>query len=134
VGAIQRGLEEGTLHPAEQKRRLAGEVVASYHGEEAAVAAEQRFDRVHREHEIPQDGDEAEIPPAIIDKNGRVWLPRLLAALGLASSNADGARLVEQRGVRLDGVQVEYPNWDFKAEELSGQVLQVGRRRFVRLR
>jgi tyrosyl-tRNA synthetase len=133
VDALERGLADGSLHPAEQKRRLAREIVALYHGEEAARAAEERFDRVHREHEIPEDVDEMDIPAGAL-RDSNVWLPRLLATTGLASSNAEARRLIEQGGVRLDGEPVTDPDAEFAPADLSGRVLQVGRRRFVRLR
>ena len=132
LDGIERGLAEGTLHPAEAKRRLAAEIVTRYHGAEAAGVAEERFDRVHRQHEVPDEVPESAIPPDAVH-DGRVWLPRLLATTGLASSNADARRLIEQGGVRLDGEVVKDPDAEFKADELSGRVLQVGRRRFVRL-
>ncbi|MGH2681601.1 MAG: tyrosine--tRNA ligase [Actinomycetota bacterium] len=133
VDAVERGLAEGALHPAEQKRRLARAIVALYHGEETARAVEQRFDLVHREHLIPEDVEEVEIPSDAL-RDGTVWLPRLLAVTGLASSNAEARRLVEHGGVRLDGEPVTDPDAEFGPEELSGRVLQVGRRRFLRLR
>jgi tyrosyl-tRNA synthetase len=133
VDAVERGLADGSLHPAEQKRRLAREIVARYHGEEAARAAEERFDRVHREHEIPENVAEVEIAPEAL-RDGKVWLPRLMTAAGLASSHADGRRLIEQGGVRIDGELVADPDAEFAPAELSGRVLQVGRRRFVRFR
>ena len=132
LDAIERGLADGSLHPAEQKRRLGREIVNRYHGEDAARAAEGHFDRVHREHELPEDVPEATIPPDAV-QDGRVWLPRLLAATGLASSNADARRLIEQGGVRLDGETVDDPDAELTPDSLAGRVLQVGRRRFLRL-
>jgi tyrosyl-tRNA synthetase len=133
VDAVERGLADGSFHPAEQKRRLAREIVALYHGEDAARAAEDRFDKVHREHEIPEDVEEVEIPPDAL-RDGKVWLPRLMTAAGLSSSNADARRLIEQGGVRMDGQAVTDPDAEFAPGALQGKVLQVGRRRFVRLR
>jgi tyrosyl-tRNA synthetase len=132
LDAIEGGLADGSLHPAEHKRRLGREIVTRYHGEDAARAAEEHFDRVHREHELPEDVREAAIPPEAI-QDGRVWLPRLLAATGLASSNADARRLIEQGGVRLDNEPVGDPDQELAPEDLAGRVLQVGRRRFLRL-
>jgi tyrosyl-tRNA synthetase len=129
---VERGLVDGTLHPAEAKRRLAAEIVSRYHGPQAAAEVRSRFDRVHRRHEVPEDVPEVRVPAeAVLD--GRVWLPRLLAAAGLASSNADARRLIEQGGVRIDGEVVEEPDVEFEASALVGRVIQVGRRRFVRL-
>ncbi|MGH2764871.1 MAG: tyrosine--tRNA ligase, partial [Actinomycetota bacterium] len=132
LDAIDRGLADGTLHPAEQKRRLATEIVSRYHGAAAASAAAERFDKVHREHEIPENMPEATVPAEAV-QDGRVWLPRLLAATGLASSNADARRLIEQGGVRLDNQAVTDPDAEFAPPDLVGRVLQVGRRRFLRL-
>jgi tyrosyl-tRNA synthetase len=129
---LDRGLADGSLHPGEQKRRLAREIVTRYHGAEAAGAAKERFDLVHREHEVPEEVPEAPIPPGAVT-DGRVWLPRLLAMTGLAGSNAEGRRLIAQRGVRLDGEPVTDPDAEVGPEELAGRVLQVGRRRFLRL-
>lgn len=132
LDGIERGLADGSLHPAEQKRRLGREIVTRYHGEAAGRAAEEHFDRVHREHGIPEDVPEAAIPAEAI-QDGRVWLPRLLAATGLASSNAEARRLIEQGGVRLDNETVDDPDGELAPADLVGRVLQVGRRRFLRL-
>jgi tyrosyl-tRNA synthetase len=133
IDRIERGLTDRSLHPAEQKRRLAREIVLLYHGQDAADAAEAWFDRVHVEREIPQDIEESPIPATAV-KDGKVWLPRLLAALGLAASNSDARRLIEQGGVRLDGEPVTDPDAELPHGDLTGRVLQVGRRKFVRLK
>jgi tyrosyl-tRNA synthetase len=129
---VEAGLADGSLHPAEEKRRMARAVVGLYHGPEAAAAAEDRFDLVHRQHQVPPDVPEVPLPEgAMVD--GTVWLPRLLALLGLASSNADARRLVEQGAVKVDGQAIDDPNREFAPEELVGKVLQKGRREFVRI-
>jgi tyrosyl-tRNA synthetase len=130
---IEQALTDGSQHPGEMKRDLAGQIVRLYHGEEAARAAEERFDRVHREHEIPEEVPEVQIPADAL-RDGTVWLPRLLVATGLAASNGDARRLVEQGGVRLDGEVISDPDTELAPSELAGRVLQVGRRRFVRFR
>jgi len=135
VARIEAGLADGSLKPVEQKRRLARDVVDLYHGPGAGDEAERRFDRVHRERDMPEQIEEAEIPPdALKRKDGLIWLPQLLAALGLAPSNSAARRLIEQGGVRLDGELVTDPQMEYPARDLRGRVLQVSRRRFVRLR
>jgi len=62
-----------------------------------------------------------------------VWLPRLLVALDLATSNGDARRRIEQGGVKLDDEPVTDPAYEARVDELSGKVLQVGRRWFGRL-
>ena len=133
VDRIEAELADGALRADLAKRRLGREIVGLYHGAGAGEAAERRFDLVHREHEIPEDVTEAAIPNDCI-RGGRVWAPKLMAALGLAGSNSEARRLIEQGGVRLDGEPIGDPETELEVERLRGRVLQVGRRRFVRLR
>ncbi|MEA2207251.1 MAG: tyrosyl-tRNA synthetase [Blastocatellia bacterium] len=117
------------LSPRDQKRRLARALTERLHGEEAGAAAEARFERVHVEHAAPDDVEEY----AFAADNGEVHLPALLSdAFGL--SRSEGRRLLSQAGVRLDGVPVEDGRMDLPAAKLDGVLLQVGRRRFKRLR
>src|SRR5207244_9814668 len=111
---------------------LAREVVALYHGEDAGAAAEARFDLVHKQGGIPDDVPEAALPPDMAGEE-RVWLPRLLVAVGLATSNAEGRRLIEQGAVEVDGARVTDPATELAADGLAGRVLRVGRHRFVRI-
>jgi tyrosyl-tRNA synthetase len=132
IDAVEKGLAEGAGRPNEEKRRMAREIVALYHGAEAATGAEERFDLVHREHEIPQDMEEVPLPAGLA-KDGRVWLPRLITALGLAASNSEARRLIQQGGVRIDGEPVADPSAEVPVDDLAGRVIQVGWRRFVRI-
>jgi tyrosyl-tRNA synthetase len=130
--AVEAGLASGSLLPMDQKRRLAREIVDTYHGAGEGAAAEERFDRVHRDREVPEDVPEVPIPSEALE-SGTVWLPRLLVALGRAASNGEARRLIEQGGVRLDGEVVDDPARELRPEDLRGRVLQVGRRWFARL-
>ena len=126
------GLAEGSLDPWGEKRRMAREVVDRYHHVGDGAVAEQRFDAIHRQRVIPPDAPEVPIPQDAV-RNGTVWLPRLLASLGLVSSNAEARRLIEQGGVRLDGDAVTDPQSEFPVALLRGKTMQVSRRKFVRL-
>lgn len=132
VDAIEAGIADGSLHPAEQKRRMAREIVELYHGSGTGNRSEDAFNLVHRDREIPEDVEEAAIPAEAI-RDGMVWLPKLLSSLGLAGSNAEARRLIEQGGVRLDGEPVTDPQAEVPTEGIRGKILQIGRRRFVRL-
>ena len=130
--AIARRVTEGGKAAAEAKRRLAREVAATFHGPGAGQTAEERFDRVHKDRELPEAIPEVPLPDdAVMD--GKVWLPRLLPLLGLATSNGDARRLILQGAVRLQGEQVRDPLEEFRPQDLEGKVIQVGRRKFVRL-
>jgi tyrosyl-tRNA synthetase len=119
--------EEPQADPREAKRRMAFALTERYHGSEAAEAARERFDTVHIRHELPDDIEEF----GFSGENGQVHLPGLMAdAFGISRSEA--RRLLGQGGVKLDGRDVEV--LDLPADELDGAVLQVGRRRFKKLR
>jgi tyrosyl-tRNA synthetase len=133
VDEIEEALEDGKLHPAEAKRRLAWEIVRMYHGEAAADEARQRFDRVFKDRMLPAAAEipEREISSECVGVEGLVWIPGLLHSLGLAKSNSEARRLIAQGGVRLDGTPID--GEELAVAGLQGRVLQVGRRSFVRL-
>jgi tyrosyl-tRNA synthetase len=127
---VAKGLRDGNLDPWKEKRRLAREVVDLYHGGGAGAAAEGAFDRVHKAGELPEEISEEAIPPDLV-VDGNVYMPKLLAALGLAESANRGRGLIEQGGVRLDGERLD--GLEVPVDRLRGHVLQVGRRQFVKL-
>jgi tyrosyl-tRNA synthetase len=129
---VVAGLADGSVHPNAEKRRMARAVVDLYHGQGAGAAAEGRFDVVHRAHEIPDDVPVAALPAEAI-RDGMVWLPRLLSGTGLASSNGEAKRLIEQGGVRIDGRTVRDPDAELRPADVVGKVVQVGRRKFLRI-
>ncbi|MDL1899331.1 tyrosine--tRNA ligase [Anaerolineae bacterium CFX9] len=123
---LQRGLSDGSLHPNEAKMRLAREIVTIFHSAEAAEAAQKRWDEVFRGGSgIPED-----IPEAVIEAEEKVV--DVLRRLGMVPSGSEARRLIQQNGVRLN----EQPVTDIHAVitpvELPA-VLQVGKRKFVRL-
>ena len=130
---VDKGLADGSLDAWSEKRRLAREVVDLYQGDGAGAAAEEGFDRVHRERELPDQIRDVEIPHGLIAE-GSVYLPRLMKELGMADSNSQARSLIEQGGVRLDGKPVAGDALELPVAELRGRVLQVGRRQFVKLR
>ncbi|MFN8131464.1 MAG: tyrosine--tRNA ligase [Solirubrobacteraceae bacterium] len=118
------------LGPRDAKRAMARAITARFHDDDAAAAAEREFDRVHIEHRPPEEIEEAAFETAA---DGTVHLPALMAsAFGVSRSEA--RRLLEQGGVRLDGEPLGGGDQDLPAARLDGVVLQVGKRRFRRLR
>ncbi len=115
--------------PRDAKRALARALVARFHDAVAAQAAEEAFDRVHVRGELP-----AEVPVVEFSSpDGQVHLPALLAAaFGISTSEA--RRGLVQGGVRLDGDSVGNGSLDLDATAVDGRVLQLGKRRFVRVR
>jgi tyrosyl-tRNA synthetase len=123
------GEEQPGGHPGEAKRELARRLVARFWGPDAPQAAEERFDQVHVRRETP---DDVEVAPLRAGPGGKVHLPQLIAS-EFEISTSEARRLLSQGGVRLDGEVVDADRLDVPLEELSGKVLQVGKRRFRRL-
>ena len=115
--------------PVESKRRMAGLLTARLHGEDAARAAEEHFDRLHVSHELPDEIEELEVAP----ENGSAHLPAVIKD-GFGISSSEARRLLGQGGVKLDGEPLGAGDLDVPADRLDGRVLQVGKRRFRRVR
>jgi tyrosyl-tRNA synthetase len=119
--------EEPQSDPRDAKRHMALSLTERYHGTEAAERAQDRFDTVHVRRELPEEIEEFAFSP----ENEHVHLPALMAdAFGVTRSEA--RRLLTQGGVKLDGKELDV--LDVRADALDGAVLQVGRRRFKKLR
>ncbi len=120
-------MEEGSPaeDPMEAKRALARWIVGRSHGEEAAHAAEEHFNRLFRDRKPPEEMEEHSLP-----EGDPVHLPALLAD-AFALSTSEARRLISQGGVKLDGDAVS--EIDLPRARLEGAVLQAGKRRFVRL-
>jgi tyrosyl-tRNA synthetase len=119
----------GGQHPADAmiwKLELARRVTARWHGGAGARAGEEHFTRVVRHGEAP-----AEVPEVALPAGDPVHLPALLVSeLGVASTS-EARRLIEQGGIKIDGTPAT--GLDVPRKTLAGALLQVGKRRFVRL-
>jgi tyrosyl-tRNA synthetase len=110
----------------EAKLELAQRIVARYHGEDAAAAAEAHFTRVVREGQAPE-----EVPEAVLPADETAHVPALIRdVFGLSTSEA--RRLIAQGAVRLNGETLR--DFDLPRAALEDGLLQVGKRQFVRLR
>jgi tyrosyl-tRNA synthetase len=123
IREIESALKNNSRHPRDIKMELAREIVEIFHGKAAALEAEEKFKRVFQEREAPEEMPEFQLP------QGATVVDVLLSA-GLASSKSDARRLIEQKGVRLDGETLERGDVSFPH---SG-VLQAGKRKFVRVK
>jgi tyrosyl-tRNA synthetase len=115
------------LGPRDAKRALARALVERFHGSEAAIEAEAAFDRLFIARELPEEIEEH----VVRSSNGAVHLPELIAE-AFGGSRSEARRAIAGGGVKLDGEPVDA--LDLPAAELDGRVLQVGKRRFRRLR
>jgi tyrosyl-tRNA synthetase len=130
IARLDAAAQAGGPEAGTAKREMARRVVMLYHGDEAAREAEEAFDRLFKQNEAPEEMPEAALPSSAVD-GASVYLPRALVELGLAGSRSEARRLISQGGVRINGVPVTED--DQPVEDLVGAVLQVGKRRFVRI-
>jgi tyrosyl-tRNA synthetase len=126
------GEQEPGGHPAEAKRALARRIVERFHDADAAKEAESHFDTVHVAHEAPAEIPEVSLADADGVNDGQVHLPALIAG-AFEMSTSEARRLLAHGAVKLDGEALDAERLDLPAAELSGKVLQVGKRRFLRL-
>ena len=121
IEMLEKGITTGAEHPRDAKMKLAWEVTASFYGNDEAETAQTEFIQRFQHGEIPD-----EIPELVLT-TGKTWLD-LLVESNMVSSRGEAKRLFEQGGVKLN--QNTIKEWSAQAE--TG-VLQVGKRKFIRL-
>jgi tyrosyl-tRNA synthetase len=123
ISDIESGVNSGTMHPRDAKMSLAREIVSIFHDEKIAFQAEKSFEKVFQQKDIPDD-----IPEYTL--LGGQTVVEVLVATGLVSSKSDGRRMIEQKGVKLDGDVLDH--FDIPFPHVG--VLQVGKRRFIKVK
>jgi tyrosyl-tRNA synthetase len=126
--ALKQGMAGGTINPRDAKVRFAEEIITRFHNANAALEAHENFDRLHRNREIPEDVEVVTIGR----EKATIWLPRLLADIGMVSSTSEGRRMIEQGGVTITvkGDLVKVTVESMPLEDLNGETLRVGKRKF----
>jgi tyrosyl-tRNA synthetase len=122
VDELEKGVASGKIHPRDAKMKMAHEVTEIFHGEEAAKQAEENFVSVFQKGSLPDE------MPSYTLRNGQTVLDVLIEG-ELASSKSEGRRLIQQNGVRLDGMTLTDPNQVFP----HPGILQAGKRHFLRV-
>jgi tyrosyl-tRNA synthetase len=123
IDALEKDVASGKVHPRDAKMRLAREIASIFYGDAEAQTAEESFVHLFQQKDLPDD------MPEFALQAGQTVLDVLVLA-NLVVSKSDGRRMVEQRGVKLDGKVLE----KFEAVFPHPGVLQVGKRRFVRVK
>jgi tyrosyl-tRNA synthetase len=110
IDAMQAEVASGALHPMEAKKRLARTIVAGFHSEDAAKAADENWARQFQQKSDDVEGlEEVHVAAADLgrDTEGRVRLSKLLTTVGLAASATEADRKVKEGAVRVDGEVVK---------------------------
>ncbi|MFL5900310.1 MAG: tyrosine--tRNA ligase [Solirubrobacterales bacterium] len=124
---------DAALPPNEAKRALARGIVERFHDAPAAALAEEHFNRLFVERQAPDEVEELDLTPFLGDDGEDVHLPMLMAG-AFEISSSEARRLIGQGGAKLDGEPIPADTLDLAPDALDGRVLQVGKRRFRRLR
>ena len=122
IAEIENGIKTGTLHPRDAKMRLASEIVAAFYSKEEAISSQNVFIATFQKGTVPEDTPKCKLVEgqSIVD---------LLVKQELAKSRNEARRLLEQKGVKFEGVTIVEPTLIIKEEG----VLQVGKRHFLKL-
>lgn len=125
LDAVAEELKNGA-NPKDLKERLGRQVVQQYHGAESAEKALKEWQKVHSEKSLPD-----EMPLLVMP--GPIALAKLLVQTNMAASGAEAKRLVGEGAVRIDGNTEKDPNCVIDPGSGKELVLQVGRRKFLRV-
>lgn len=123
IAELERGLKDGSLHPRDAKMKLAWEITSSFYTDDLASAAQENFVRMFQKKDIPDEMPDYALQPGqtVVD---------VIVSAGLAGSRGDARRLVDQKGVKLDGEVLDNGGAEFP----HAGVLQVGKRHFLRVK
>ncbi|GMU23153.1 MAG: tyrosine--tRNA ligase [Phycisphaerae bacterium] len=132
IGAIT---DPQRTHPMEAKKRLAAEITAQFHGGDAAGHARTEWEQIHQKKaatgELIVPADTPTVDVGRIVQGSEAPTLKLIVEAGFAGTNSEARRLVEEKGIRLNGQVVEDPLGMLPVKD--GDVLQRGKRKFVRL-
>ncbi len=120
-------------HPMATKKTLGRDIVTFYHGAEAAVAAQEGWERRFSQKQDPTEIPEVDLP-ALSLVEGRLAASKLLVAVGLAASNNEARRLVQGGGVTVGPERTKLADGNAAIEVTTGLILRVGSRKIVRVR
>ncbi|MDO5427106.1 MAG: tyrosine--tRNA ligase [Coriobacteriia bacterium] len=132
IEKIEAGLANGSLHPNEIKRQLARNIAEIYHDAKAAAEAEERFDKIHKDKDIPDDIPEfkADLTP---NDEGKVYLAKLLVDAKMAQSAGEARRLIDGGGVKINQEALPAKSYNVDPALLKDATIQVGKRKFVKI-
>jgi tyrosyl-tRNA synthetase len=123
IDSFEKEIEAGRIHPRDAKMKLAFEITSVFYGETDAARAQEAFVRTFQQKEVPDE------MPEFALQAGQSVLDVILAGK-LAPSRSEARRLLDQKGVRLDGEVLERGDIQFP----HPGILQVGKRRFLRVK
>ena len=109
IDAIEAEVAAGTVHPMDVKKRLARTITADFHGDAAALSADENWARMFQQKETAEDLEEVAVAYADVagPEPNQIRVPKLLVQMGLAASGAEANRKIAEKAVKLDGETAE---------------------------
>lgn len=126
IQKIKEQIETGTLHPRDAKMLLGKTIVRMYHGLEEAERAQQHFISVFQKGAMPED-----IPAVKWAGESVIGIIEFLVGVQLFHSKSEARRMIENRGVKINGNTVEDTKWQLTLSD--GLIVQVGKRKFIKI-
>jgi tyrosyl-tRNA synthetase len=115
-------------NPRDIKIELAMELIARFHSKSEAEAAHQDFIQRFSQQEIPDD-----IAEISLDLQAGMPLAQLLKQVNLVATTSEAYRMLDQGAVKADGEKINDRKCEMRLQAGDAVVLQVGRRRFIRI-
>lgn len=125
IKEMEKNLKSGKINPKNAKARLSREIVSIYHSKKAAQRAGKEFERVFKKKKLPSKIPEIKI------REREIGILDLLTRTKLAPSKSEAKRLILQGGVKIN--QEVQKDWKKTVEIKKGMIVQVGKRKFVKL-
>lgn len=126
IKEMEQNLKTNNVNPKDLKSKLAFEITKMFYGIKKAIKAEKEFEKVFRKKEIPDDIKEKKLDI----KKGK--LTELLVKLKLATSKSEAKRLILQGGVKIN--KKVFKDWKKEVKLKSGDIVQVGKRKFLKIK
>lgn len=127
IQQLQLDLKEGRKHPRDVKVNLAKFLVARFHSQAAAQAAEDEFNRIFVEKGLPDQIEEALVGPQ------EIGLVQLMTLVGLTDSNGEATRLIQGGGVSIDQQKVSDSKLKLKLELGQSMILKAGKKKYKKV-
>lgn len=124
ISSLNQKVNDGILHPKTAKENLAHEIVSRYHGENAAIAAKEEFEKIHSKNQLPSDME-------IFECIAPIWIAQALVDCKLEPSTSQARRDINQNAVSVNQEKIQDAQMQLETGEY---ILQVGKRKFVKLK
>jgi tyrosyl-tRNA synthetase len=128
IAALRNQVAGGVAHPMDVKMGLAEDVIAGFHGQDAARKAAENFQRIFRDRQAPEQAPVKKVAVGAAKK-----LTALLVELGLVASKNEAIRLIEQGGAEIDGTRVDDARKDIDLSTRREFLLRAGKKKFLRV-